>query len=111
MQRLLDRHGDELLRLLRGQPDRDRLHLDLRLRELGEDVDRRVAKRARRRSTIIAALAATTRKRNFRLDPTIQRIMAALPPPAQWLSEARLGPEQLGHADRHDRGAARRART
>ena len=39
LQHLFDRDGDELLDLGRGVAQRDRLDLDLRRRELGEDVD------------------------------------------------------------------------
>ena len=39
---LLDRDGDQLLDLVRGVAERDRLDLDLRRGELGEDVDLRV---------------------------------------------------------------------
>ena len=39
----LERHGDELLHLLGGQPERLGLHLDVGRRELRQHVDRRVA--------------------------------------------------------------------
>src|SRR6266508_3056173 len=57
---------------------------------------------------IIAPAAATTRKRNFRLDPTIQRIMAQDVLRSVPAANADLGAEQLGHSDRHDRGAGGR---
>ena len=80
VQRLLQRDGDQLLDLGGRQPEARRLNLDPRRRELGER--RRPACRGscRRRRPSCAAANATTRKRNFRLDPTIQRIMAASAP-------------------------------
>src|SRR5262245_6026968 len=60
----------------------------------------------RRRSMpkyIIPAAIAITRNRNFRLDPTIQRIIAVdLPGPS---FPSVFGAEQFGGADRHHRGA------
>src|SRR2546428_12395531 len=63
----------------------------------------------RRRSTpkyIIAAAAAITRNLNFRLDPTIQRIIAVdLPGPS---FPSVLGAKQFSRADGHHRGAGGR---
>src|SRR5262249_15543608 len=60
----------------------------------------------RRRSMpkyIIPAAIAITRNRNFKLDPTIQRIIAVdLPGPS---FPSVFGAEQFGRADRHHRGA------
>ena len=42
LERLLHRHGDELLRLFCRKPDGESLDLDLRLRELGEHIHGRV---------------------------------------------------------------------
>ncbi len=44
LERLLERHGDERLHLLGGEPEAVGLDLDLGLRELREDVNRRVPK-------------------------------------------------------------------
>src|SRR5207245_10881581 len=50
---------------------------------------------------ISASAMATTRKRNFKLDPTIQRIIAV---DLSGLSfSAVFGTEQLRRSDRHDR--------
>src|SRR5207249_10434102 len=63
----------------------------------------------RRRSTpkyIIAAAAPITRNRNFRLDPTIQRIIAVDLPGSSFPSV--LGAQQFSRADGHHRGAGDR---
>ena len=56
--------------------------------------------------------SATTRKRNFRLDPTIHRIMArrllARVVTSVLLDAAVLDAPDLGRADGHDRGAGGR---
>ena len=54
VERLLERHRDELLDLRGGQARRRRLDLDPRRRELGEHVDRHVAQLLRRRRTSCA---------------------------------------------------------
>src|SRR5580765_2740978 len=56
----------------------------------------------------IAAASTSTMKRNFRLVPTIQRIMTGAPlPVASLFLELELGPVQLFRAHRHDVGPGR----
>src|SRR5207244_6759147 len=55
---------------------------------------------------IIAAAAAITRNRNFRLDPTIQRIIAVNLPGPSFPSV--LGAKQFSRADGHHSGAGGR---
>ena len=73
---LLDRDRDQLLDLVRGVAQRDRLDLDLRRRELGEDVDLGVrdlgdAERPsspRRRRAPATGTAGSSKRSNALLD-------------------------------------------
>src|SRR5262249_60324093 len=59
-------------------------------------------------NTIIATPAATTRNLNFRLEPTIQRIMLVCAPASVFLDLAVLDAPDLGRPGGHDRGPDRR---
>ena len=77
---LLERHRDQLLDLLGRETERLGLDLDLRGRELRKDVGLRISSAARRRRPPVRLARATIRRRNFRLEPTIHRIMTGRPP-------------------------------
>ena len=70
-ERVLHRNRDQLFDLGGGHPRTFGLDFDLRRRELGEHVDRHL-RSCWPPKTSNAAAAASTRKRNFRLEPMIQ---------------------------------------
>ena len=78
-QQFFEVEGDQAFALLRPTARRFGLHFDHRRRELGEDVDRHRCSAGRCRTATSAAAPPSTRKRNCRLAPMIQRNMAALP--------------------------------
>ena len=75
---LLERHRDQLLHLLGGEPEGLRLHLDGRPLELGQDVRPGVVELQDAVDEHPAPPGRPPRRRNLMLDPMIQRIIAAV---------------------------------
>ena len=98
---LLDRNGDQLLDLVRGVAERDRLDLDPRRRELGEHVDLRAgnlgdAEDHHRRGARTARASGTAGS-----GTTIQRITASSAP-RSLARDLELRAVHLGGSHRHD---------
>ena len=112
-QRLLQRNGDQRLDLGRGEAERE-VWISTRGGANSGNTSTGMSAAARRRRASAPPPRPTTRKRNRRLVATIQRIMVATAWTLSRLAvsgrrDPGLGAVQLGRADRHDRGAGRRA--